>query len=174
LFGPVFSEGDPIWQANGKKQDVDLLITSGTLLNLKLFNEIGRFDEALFIDLVDFDYCIRAQLAGYRIIQFTDVTLVHKLGTTARRSSIKTLYLVKKQKRLYVPLRCYYMFRNMLYLKTKYRHINLPTLKKIEQGVKIILKNSFYYGRNNTTLARYLLLAYRHFRNNKMGKFPGR
>jgi rhamnosyltransferase len=173
LFGPVFCERDPGWQADGRKQEVDLLITSGTLLNLSLFNEIGSFDEALFIDLVDFDYCIRAQQAGYRIIQFTDVAMLHELGTTAHRSSIKTLYLVKKQKQLYLPLRCYYMYRNMLYLKTKYRHSNLPALKKVERGVKDILKNNFLYGRNNRNLIRYLLLAYKHFKENKMGKFPG-
>jgi rhamnosyltransferase len=172
LFGPVFGEWDAGWQTNGNRQEVELLITSGALLNLALFDEIGRFDEALFIDLVDFDYCIRAQLAGYQIIQFTDVVLSHQLGTMALRSSIKTLFLVKKHKRLYLPLRCYYMYRNMLYLKAKYPNSNLSALKKVERGVKEILKNNFFYGRNNRTLVRYLLLAYKHFKDNKMGKFP--
>ena len=170
LFGPVFRHQDPGWQAESKWQEIDLLITSGALLNLSLFSKIGSFDEDLFIDLVDFDYCIRAKLAGYRIIQFSTVVMLHELGSMAKRSSIKTMFLIKKQKQLHPPLRCYYMFRNLLYLKAKYRRLDLPALKKVEHGVKEIIKRSFYYGRKSMTLIQYLLLAYRHFKSNKMGK----
>ncbi|HYK56693.1 MAG TPA: hypothetical protein VEV15_09450, partial [Flavisolibacter sp.] len=90
LFGPVFHREDPGLPADGKWQEVDTLITSGTLLNLSLFNKIGRFDEALFIDSVDYDYCIRAKLAGFSIIQFSSVVLLHELGYVVQRSSIKS------------------------------------------------------------------------------------
>lgn len=93
------------------------------------------------------------------------------LGSMAKRSSVKTLFLIKKQKQLHPPLRCYYMFRNLLYVKTKYRHVDSYALKKVERGVKEIIKRNLLYGRNSTTLIQYLFVAYRHFKNNRMGKY---
>ena len=40
-------------------------ITSANFLNLKLFEQIGRFEDKLFIDLVDYDYCIRVQIQNF-------------------------------------------------------------------------------------------------------------
>jgi rhamnosyltransferase len=171
LFGPVFCYEDPVSQEDSKWQEIDLLITSGTLLNLSLFNEIGRFDEALFIDSVDFDYCIRAKLAGYDIIQFPAVIMLHELGSMAQRRSIKTLFLIKKKKQLHSPLRCYYMFRNLLYLKSKYRRLELPVLKTIERGVKDLIKRNLFYGPNTKIIIQYLLLAYQDYKKKRMGKF---
>ncbi|MEJ7679537.1 MAG: glycosyltransferase [Segetibacter sp.] len=53
--------------------EVTSLITSGSMINLALLNAIGVFDEALFIDQVDFEYCYRALLKGYKVIQFNNV-----------------------------------------------------------------------------------------------------
>jgi rhamnosyltransferase len=173
LFGPVHFKEDPKIKSDCQWQQAERIITSGALLNLSLFNQIGCFDEALFIDSVDCDYCIRAKLAGYSIVQFTSTVMLHQLGTVVRRSSIKTLFLVKKQKDLHSPLRCYYMLRNMLYLKNKYRNANPPELRKLQKDVKGRIKRSLLYGRSSRTLFRYLLLAYKDFRRNKMGKFTG-
>lgn len=74
------------------------LITSGTLLNLSLFQKIGGFDENLFIDAVDHEYTIKSLLTGYKIIQFPCIQLTHQIGTLVKRASIKTLFLIKKIK----------------------------------------------------------------------------
>lgn len=75
------------------------LITSGTLLNLSLFQKIGGFDENLFIDAVDHEYTIKALLAGYKIVQFPCIQLTHQIGTLVKRASIKTFFLFKKTKK---------------------------------------------------------------------------
>ena len=38
--------------------------TSANLLNLIAFSDIGNFNEKLFIDYVDFDFCIRLKMKG--------------------------------------------------------------------------------------------------------------
>ena len=45
----------------------DLLISSGTLVSIDAFDRIGKFDETLFIDNVDLEWCCRARaLRGRR------------------------------------------------------------------------------------------------------------
>jgi rhamnosyltransferase len=170
LFGPDFNKPDPGRPTSCSWKETDILITSGTLLNLSLFDKIGRFDEALFIDSVDHDYCIRAKLAGYSLIQFTSVIMQHELGTLVERSSIKTLFLIKKKKELHAPSRCYYMFRNMLYLKAKFNGYNLPVLKVIKDDVYDRINKYLFYGRNSLTLLKYLLKAYRDYKGKRMGE----
>jgi len=155
---------------NCQIKEVEDLITSGTLLNLSLFKKIGSFDEALFIDSVDREYCIRSKLSGYSIIQFTNIYFIHKLGTEVNRSSIKSLFIIKKKKEIHSPLRCYYIYRNMLYLEKKYKNLNEKFAKQIRRDVLIHIKKCLLYGRDIKNYLKYLKAAKRDFVNNKMGE----
>ncbi len=55
-------------------------ITSGSLVNLVIFDKIGGYDERLFIDWVDLDYCHNLRLHGYKILRAKQATLIHELG----------------------------------------------------------------------------------------------
>jgi rhamnosyltransferase len=149
----------------------DELITSGTLLNLDLFKVIGGFDEQLFIDGVDHEYTIRTLLAGFKIVQFTNIQLVHSLGTLVKKASVKTLFLVKKQKRIHSPLRCYYVHRNNLYLQKKYKNTTVVSMDKLDKMANANISNSFFYGENPLQVIRYVFFAKRDARINKMGKY---
>jgi rhamnosyltransferase len=48
--------------------DKKLVMTSGNLINLNIFQSIGGFTEKLFIDEVDHDYCLRVQKYGCIVI----------------------------------------------------------------------------------------------------------
>src|SRR5690606_2060660 len=82
------------------------LITSGSILNLKASSKIGAFDEDLFIDLVDLEYCYRASLKGYSTIAFANIPMEHSLGKTESVRSIKTAR--KSNRILHSPIRLYY------------------------------------------------------------------
>ena len=174
LFGTGYAYTNQTIKKECTSLEVDDLITSGSLVNLSLFETIGAFDENLFIDSVDHDYCIRARLNGYAILQFPSIFTAHHLGNEVHKASIKTFFLHKKRKIVHSPLRCYYMFRNMLYLETKYKGSDIPLVKRLRKIVTGNLENSFYYGRQSLKIARYLILAYRHFKKNRMGKLPAR
>ncbi len=62
-----------------------VVITSGNLLNVNHFQAIGGFDESLFIDYVDFDFCLRAGIAGFHIIVCADALLSHSIGEAVSR-----------------------------------------------------------------------------------------
>jgi rhamnosyltransferase len=170
MFGPEYSRENKMSTAHCEGRPIDKMITSGMLLNLLLVEAIGWFDEQLFIDLVDYDYCIRAQQKGYFIIQFSNIHLYHEVGKEVYRSSIKTLFLVKKKKDLHSPLRCYYMYRNMLYLEEKYKSVQIPLVKEIRGIVMGNLKACIYYGRNTWKIIKYMIRARKDFNNMKMGK----
>lgn len=146
------------------------LITSGSLLNLTAFKKVGDFDELLFIDLVDNEYCARAKLAGYSIILFSNVHMVHELGKQVYHSSIKSFFTIKKKKEVHSPLRCYYMYRNLLYVENKYKEVDNFFTKKLRRDVKARIKICILYGRNTRKIFKYLIAAKKDFKNMKMGK----
>lgn len=170
VFGPKHNRELDLNTGECKSEEVVGLITSGMLLNLEVFRKIGCFDEALFIDCVDHDYCIRARLAEHSIIQFSNVSTSHELGKVVHRSSIKSLFLIKKEKVIHSPLRCYYMYRNLLYLENKYKDFDKQLYKDLRLQVTSRIKASAFYGRNILTFIKYLRAAKNDFKNNKMGK----
>ncbi|MCZ6704013.1 MAG: glycosyltransferase, partial [Ignavibacteria bacterium] len=56
---------------------INKVITSGALLNLRAYIEVGPFMEELFIDYVDFEYCFRLQRNNYSIYINNDAIIYH-------------------------------------------------------------------------------------------------
>ena len=143
------------------------LITSGSLLNLALYPTVGPFDENLFIDEVDYEYCYRAGRKGYSIIQFTHIYLEHQL---AKDVKVKTLTGSVKKTKLHPPLRSYYMFRNYLYVRAKYKAHYPKEIR--EQGAALFhwLKNNLFYGSSKWDTLKMLFRAVSDYKTGKMGK----
>lgn len=93
------------------------VITSGNILNLAIWKTIGGFEEKLFIDEVDNDYCLKAVSSGFKIIRFINIPLIHELGQNK-----EVTFLFKKYTIItHPPVRAYYIFRNNLYIFSKYK-----------------------------------------------------
>ncbi len=93
-------------------------ITSANFLNLKLFEQIGRFEDKLFIDLVDYDYCLRVQVKNFKILYFKDALVQHSLGAVFKRKNLITRKIRTKVE--HNPQRVYYFARNYLYTAKMY------------------------------------------------------
>lgn len=148
----------------------DHLITSASVMNLKLFNSIGGFDEKLFIDGVDIDYCYAAMSKGYENIEFQNNFFKHSLGEPVRRGTIYTLFLFKKNKTLHSTLRIYYMYRNMLYIENKYKLIFPKLVIDLRRRYLHHINKSIKYSRNIFEAYKFKRKAFNDFKNNKMGK----
>ena len=59
---------------------VPYTITSGSLLCVKMLNEIGGFNESFFVDHVDMELCCRAKNFGYDTVIINTGTLVQRFG----------------------------------------------------------------------------------------------
>jgi rhamnosyltransferase len=144
------------------------LITSGSMLNLKLFPEIGDFDEALFIDKVDHEYCLRAQLRHFKLIRFQNIFLHHSLGKITYGRSLKNF---KRTPRVvHSPMRMYYIVRNYFYLKDKYKNLFPASFVEMKEELWIRSKNNFLYGKNRIQLIRYIIKGFADYKHDKMGK----
>jgi rhamnosyltransferase len=61
--------------------EVESVITSGSLLPLSAYSVVGPFRDEFFIDYVDTDYCLRARAKGYRVIKSKKQLMSHALGS---------------------------------------------------------------------------------------------
>lgn len=91
--------------------------TSGSLMPLSVFKSEGWFLEELFIDYVDYEYCLRAVTAGWVILFCEEAVLSHVPGNS-RRQTLLGLYLGTSWN--YSPIRHYYQMRNGTWVLRKY------------------------------------------------------
>ena len=150
-------------------KDVNQLITSGSLVNLKTLSAIGNFDENLFIDEVDFEFCLRAVTKGYRIIQFTHIFLHHQLGVITYHRSLKSNKSTPRT--LHSPIRLYYLTRNFLYVKKKYGKRFKEDIHFKKKALLNRFKNNILYGKERWKVIRYIIRGYIDYKKNRMGKF---
>lgn len=113
-------------ETNRKKySEIDKCITSGSLTSVKTWKEIGGFDNYLFIDEVDNDFCYRLKKDGYHILIISDAIMNHQIGKTR----VLTLLGRKVFIRNHSAMRKFYITRNRLYLDKKYYgHIKVRTV----------------------------------------------
>lgn len=101
--------------------EVTACMTSGSLMRLEAFRKTPGFDDWMFIDYVDNDICMKLNLAGYKIIRDNKVFMDHQLGHVVKR---KVLGITRNDFQ-YSPQRIYYIMRNTIYFKRKYKkHIS--------------------------------------------------
>lgn len=103
-------------------------ITSGSLTNVGIWRKVGGFEEKLFIDYVDHEYCARLIRAGYAIIRENDAELVHEIGKPQYR---KILGLGPYPVTNHPAIRRYYLFRNLNYFCYKYPELCRTVVNKV-------------------------------------------
>lgn len=116
-------------------KDIDFCITSASCTNIEVWEKLGGFDEFLFIDFVDNDYCKRAKIAGFRILQIPSLVIDQEFGKISLKSPWKVkfyMYLSKITHNKNVakfsyhkevsPFRVYYIHRNLIYLNKKFKN----------------------------------------------------
>lgn len=89
--------------------EIDFLITSGSCINLAAWPAIGPMDDALFIDFVDLEWCVRARNKGFSVLGAPALRLAHSLGGEPVR-------VFGRAYPGHGALRHYYQFRNCIAL----------------------------------------------------------
>lgn len=101
---------------------VDVVMTSGNLLSLAAWAEVGPFHEPLFIDYVDHEYCWRLAAKGFPVRRHRGIALRHSLGAL----QVERRFGLAFRPTHHDPLRRYYMARNRLYVMARYPRAVLP------------------------------------------------
>lgn len=143
------------------------LITSGSVLAIDCIQQIGMFDENLFIDFVDTEFSHRVINKGYVNLQFTNIVLNHSIGTRVEGRSLVTF---KKSLRIiHSPIRVYYIIRNGFYLLFSNKVLTNIQKKDIKRTMMVV-KNDFIYNPQLFKVYKYALLGVWDFLKKKMGK----
>jgi rhamnosyltransferase len=103
------SRGD-LWE------EVESVITSGSLLSLAAYAAIGPFRDEFFIDHVDTEFCFRARAAGYRVVETVQPLMSHTVGAPTAHKLLWTT----KWTTNHSPDRRYYIARNNTVLLREY------------------------------------------------------
>ncbi|MFN2199748.1 MAG: glycosyltransferase family 2 protein [Caldilineaceae bacterium] len=106
------ADGRPRWfgcaGADGTAE-ITTAIASGSLIPLATLDAVGPMRESMFIDLVDIEWCFRANSLGFRAFGVCAAKLRHNLGEQPARLLGRTLSR-------HSPLRNYYFYRNAVWL----------------------------------------------------------
>lgn len=96
-----------------KIEYIEYCITSASLTNVNAWEQVGGFDEWMFIDIVDYEFCVKVRELGYKIIRVNDVFLYQEIG------KLKEIIIGKRH--IYVrnhsASRKYYFTRNLIYCR---------------------------------------------------------
>lgn len=118
-------------------------ISSGSLIDIQAAERIGPFDDGLFIDSVDQEFCLRAWRSGYRVVVDSAVDMLHELGV---RSAGGILGL-RGAAPNHSALRRYYIARNRVLLYKRHglafpQYVFYDLLGVIREFVLLILVES--------------------------------
>ena len=138
-------------------------ITSGNIINVSIALKCGGFDENLFIDSVDEEFCLRCNKRGFLLYEYTKEIMIQKVGNP-RTIKIGSLKICTTTNHNYIRL--YYIMRNALYVSQKYpetvKHYYSMIIRRI---VKIILFES-----DKIRKLHFIKKGFIDFFQHKMGK----
>ena len=142
-------------------------ITSGALTKTDVYKSMGLYDEKLFIDLVDHDYCLRLNKNGLKVIQVKDAILVHNLGESTKKNFLGLKFTPTNHS----ALRRYYMTRNRMHIWNKYKNefpqwVSVDKRRFITENIKIVL-----FEADKLNKLKFIKKGISDYKNNKFGNF---
>lgn len=161
------------------------------LLRKKVLDDIGYFDEDLFLIGEDTDLCFRSQLAGWKTLYIPHAVVYHRVSSTIRRMSELQVYYSLRNSELVrvknVPLavffRClpeyvFLSFAEFLYFAVKHRRFSVYCRAKsdaLRYFPKMLRKRRIIQSRRKVSSGYVLAIAspvlQSNFLKSKIAKF---
>ncbi|MFE3848007.1 glycosyltransferase family 2 protein [Flavobacterium sp. LB3P45] len=168
LYYPTYLIEGVVYDKYIKENNSPIVVmTSGNFINLNVYRSIGGFEDKLFIDYVDIDYCLKIKAAGYSIALLRDAILAHELGHSKHLTFLSIKAIVTNHS----SLRRYYITRNRMYVYKKHKTVSTvfsQTEKRIfiNDILKIIL-----FEDDKILKFKSIIKGYLDYRNNKFGVY---
>lgn len=161
VFAPVHTYDRKQRQVYNGYREKNWAMTSGCIINIDIFVDLGGFFEALFVDGLDMDYCYRAREKGYRIVECGAAIVEHCPAKTKKITLFGKPFLYGYD----TPERYFMQARGLIWMVYRYKSV-WSILMYLYKWLKIIflfpdkkvyiraMKNGFRDGRR-------LYIAYR-------------
>lgn len=150
--------------SNKETDYIHQCITAGNLVRLTAWKKAGGFSEELFIDGVDFDFCLKIRHAGYKILR---VNRIHLLQEVGHGKKIPLPFHHQMSVLHHSPTRLYYIARNYLYIGKKH-HQQWHWTLEVAKRMFIVM----CFEHNRWKKLRYMLIGIRHYQKGILGKCP--
>jgi rhamnosyltransferase len=144
------------------------LITSGTMIPVEVFQEVGPMREDFFIDQVDIEWCHRARSKGYYLFGTGYATMYQRMG----ESHLRVWYLCWRNESAYSPLRIYYRLRNFTAL-CRLEYIDWRWKLRSSWYSAGIVYTHVFFGANRLESLKMALKGVWHGLRDKMGQYEG-
>lgn len=167
LYYPTYIIGDTTYDKFLVENNEPIVVmTSGNIINLDVYRSVKGFEEKLFIDYVDTDYCLKLKEFGCKISHLSGLRLQHALGNSRYVKFLFLNALVTNHS----YIRRYYITRNRFYVMKKYRKISTIFFKSelkvfINELVKIL-----FFESNKLLKIKSIIKGYVDFRKKIFGR----
>lgn len=136
-------------------------ITAGNMVRLKAWEAVGGFTDELFIDGVDFDFCLSLQEAGWKILRTDNICLVQEMGH-GRRIALPFHHQMSVLN--HPPRRLYYITRNYLWIGHRH-HQFLHWVLEVAKRIFIVV----CFEQQKWQKFRAMITGIHHYLTGKMG-----
>jgi rhamnosyltransferase len=143
-------------------EKVTAIKTSGNLLSLSAYIKTGKFNEDLFIDYVDIEYCYRLVQSNYNVIRVNNVILEHNEADMSKTTLFNKQYYPYNHN----ASRLFYKTRNMLYMRREFKDFSKQTLISYLRIVAKIL----LFEKNKTEKIKMIVMGMVDYLKGKMGR----
>ncbi|MFT4152584.1 glycosyltransferase [Parafilimonas sp.] len=146
--------------------EVNAVITSGSIVNLNAWQQVNGYNENLFVDEVDADFCYRVKLHKYKILLLNNIFLQHQLGKKTNSGYLG--FIAKRKRTIHSPLRVYYMVRNYLFVKNKYSKFFPAEFKERDRLMLVALKNNLLFSGKFFQNCKSILKGYLDYKKKRL------
>lgn len=108
-------------QIGSEMVQVPYLVSSGTLLHVPTWELVGEFRDDYFIDHVDYEWGVRATLAGYQLFAAGAAEMPHELARIVKRKGGGTMRVHGQSTRRYYQVRNYFLLQRDLKVPLAWR-----------------------------------------------------
>jgi rhamnosyltransferase len=118
-----------------------MVLSSGSLIDVRTFDTVGFFNESLFLYCIDTDFCLRTRKAGLKIYVRCDALLLHAEG----RKHWKRFLWRRVVHDGYSPEARYYIARNIVFMLRNYARehprfcLEIVAHRLLQDSVKFML-----------------------------------
>lgn len=138
------------------------VMTSGMTLKLSAYKQNGYFLNALFVDYVDYEYCLRLKENGFFILENNQAVLRHNQYDEEK---VLAGYKINK----YSPLRHYYIARGYCYILKRYGYDKI-FIEQLKETTYRRLWRVLFYDDHKIKKMLAMILGVLDFKLNRFGQ----
>lgn len=155
-------------EASCAETTLDYALTSGSLMRIDAYQQVGGFKDFLFIDGVDMELCYNLRKSGFLIIRLNDAFMQHSLGNNAKEIKLFGLYLFSVLNENYI--RYYYIYRNYLYLSSIYNQDPVNERWNLTGSLVKTFFKMLFFEPDKTRKIKSIFRGIKDYSSNKFGR----